>query len=107
VQGEGAPNVYSAEFRDYFSQWGQITDAIIMEDSATGKSRGFGFVTYQEEKMVDALTVENFHELNGKKVRRLSGLAHLCAPIPAHSNPLPSSNRLEIADFNRMLARWK
>ncbi len=30
----------------YFSQFGPIQEAVIMKDRYTGKSRGFGFVTF-------------------------------------------------------------
>eukprot|EP00397_Hematodinium_sp_SG-2012_P042850 GEMP01047484.1.p1 GENE.GEMP01047484.1~~GEMP01047484.1.p1 ORF type:complete len:398 (+),score=105.32 GEMP01047484.1:56-1195(+) len=38
-----------AALRNYFSQFGVVVDAAIMMDKLTGKSRGFGFVTYSNE----------------------------------------------------------
>ena len=41
------------DLREFYSQFGEITDCIVMKDKSTGKSRGFGFVTYSESFMVD------------------------------------------------------
>jgi len=35
-------NSKTAEFREYFMQFGPVTDAQIMVDHTTGRSRGFG-----------------------------------------------------------------
>ena len=39
--------------RAFYSQWGELIDCVVMVDKASGKSRGFGFVTYAEPSMVD------------------------------------------------------
>lgn len=36
------------EFRAHFEQFGTITDIVIMFDRLTQRSRGFGFVTYED-----------------------------------------------------------
>ena len=41
------------DLREFYSQFGEITDCIVMKDKSTGKSRGFGFVTYSAAFMVD------------------------------------------------------
>jgi len=33
------------DLQDLFAQAGTVTDAVLMQDRATGQSRGFGFVT--------------------------------------------------------------
>ncbi len=40
--------------RDYFSQFGELSDAIVMRDGATQKSRGFGFVTFATKEGFDS-----------------------------------------------------
>ena len=38
---------------DFFSQWGELTDCVVMQDPSTKRSRGFGFVTFSHAHMVD------------------------------------------------------
>lgn len=38
--------VTAAELRTYFAGFGPVSDAVVMMDSATGRSRGFGFVCF-------------------------------------------------------------
>ncbi|EER11247.1 conserved hypothetical protein [Perkinsus marinus ATCC 50983] len=40
-------NCGQRELREYFSQFGDIDDATVMIDHLTGRSRGFGFITFQ------------------------------------------------------------
>jgi hypothetical protein len=44
-----------------------------MRDGATGRSRGFGFLTFRDPKTVNTVMVKE-HYLDGKIVRFLSGL---------------------------------
>ncbi len=55
--------------RELFSQFGHITDAVILTDRGTGKSRGFGFVTFGNRKD-GAKAVEdlNGYELDGRNI---------------------------------------
>lgn len=46
-------------FRDFFSQYGEIVDAVIMKDKQTQKSRGFGFVTFADPSVVDQVMEDN------------------------------------------------
>eukprot|EP00746_Dinoflagellata_sp_MGD_P161544 gnl/MRDRNA2_/MRDRNA2_88741_c0_seq1.p1 gnl/MRDRNA2_/MRDRNA2_88741_c0~~gnl/MRDRNA2_/MRDRNA2_88741_c0_seq1.p1 ORF type:complete len:464 (+),score=104.08 gnl/MRDRNA2_/MRDRNA2_88741_c0_seq1:106-1497(+) len=41
-----AQGVTAAELRSYFTSFGPVSDAVVMMDSATGRSRGFGFVCF-------------------------------------------------------------
>ena len=38
---------------NFFSKWGKLTDCVVMQDPATKRSRGFGFVTFEKAQMVD------------------------------------------------------
>ncbi|QRV96624.1 RNA recognition motif protein [Ceratobasidium sp. AG-Ba] len=53
-----------------FSQYGQITDSIVMRDRETGRSRGFGFVTYTSQAEADA-AIQNMNEqeLDGRRLK--------------------------------------
>lgn len=40
-------------FREYFSRYGPVKDAVVMVDRTTNRSRGFGFVSFENEDSVD------------------------------------------------------
>ncbi len=62
-----APEVGEKEFSDYFSKFGAIQDSIVMYDRKTNRSRGFGFVTFDNEETIqNVLRME--HEIMGKWV---------------------------------------
>lgn len=56
-----------AEFRKYFETFGGVVDAVVMFDRQTQRSRGFGFVTFQEDAVVHEIMMGS-HEINGKMV---------------------------------------
>ncbi|XP_030540257.1 glycine-rich RNA-binding protein blt801-like [Rhodamnia argentea] len=52
-----------------FSQFGDIIDSKIINDRETGRSRGFGFVTFGNEKsMRDAIEGMNGQNLDGRNI---------------------------------------
>ncbi|KAF8009507.1 hypothetical protein BT93_J0493 [Corymbia citriodora subsp. variegata] len=52
-----------------FSQFGDILDSKIINDRETGRSRGFGFVTFGNEKaMRDAIEGMNGQNLDGRNI---------------------------------------
>ncbi|GAB2218971.1 hypothetical protein Droror1_Dr00006596 [Drosera rotundifolia] len=52
-----------------FSQYGEIVDSKIINDRETGRSRGFGFVTFStEEAMKDAIEGMNGQNLDGRNI---------------------------------------
>nr|XP_043617952.1 heterogeneous nuclear ribonucleoproteins A2/B1-like [Erigeron canadensis] len=57
------------EMREYFSNYGGIIEHQIMLDHVTGRSRGFGFVTFDSEEAVEKIFSDGqIHELGGKQV---------------------------------------
>ncbi|KAF3637987.1 Heterogeneous nuclear ribonucleoprotein 1 [Capsicum annuum] len=63
-----ASSVTESDFKKYFDQFGTITDVVVMYDHNTQRPRGFGFITYDSEEVVDKVLCKTFHELNGKRV---------------------------------------
>jgi RNA-binding protein Musashi len=64
--------------KEYFSQFGEVTECTVMRDGPTGRSRGFGFLTFKDPKTVNIVMVKE-HYLDGKIVRlayRLHGILH-------------------------------
>eukprot|EP00163_Fabomonas_tropica_P027358 TRINITY_DN5237_c0_g2_i3.p1 TRINITY_DN5237_c0_g2~~TRINITY_DN5237_c0_g2_i3.p1 ORF type:complete len:204 (+),score=51.97 TRINITY_DN5237_c0_g2_i3:195-806(+) len=53
---------------DYFSRFGEVTDAHVMVDRNTGRSRGFGFVSFREQAVADGLVGREDLELDGRKI---------------------------------------
>ncbi|KAE8323585.1 hypothetical protein BDV39DRAFT_181936 [Aspergillus sergii] len=60
----------NASLGDAFSQYGNVTDAIVLKDRETGRSRGFGFVTFSSaEEANAAVDGLNDQEIDGRRVR--------------------------------------
>ncbi|OAQ72081.1 heterogeneous nuclear ribonucleoprotein HRP1 [Pochonia chlamydosporia 170] len=51
--------------REYFEQFGEVVECTVMRDSSTGRSRGFGFLTFKDAKTVNIVMVKE-HFLDGK-----------------------------------------
>lgn len=51
--------------KGYFAQFGEVSECTVMRDSATGRSRGFGFLTFRDPKCVNTVMVKE-HYLDGK-----------------------------------------
>lgn len=57
------------DFRKYFEQFGEISESQILQDHYTGRSRGFGFITFTtDEATQKVFSKGRFHELKGKLV---------------------------------------
>lgn len=62
-------NIATEPFKEYFSQFGEVEDSVVMFDPVTKRSRGFGFITFAHDSAVDwVLAMGNIHQLLGKKV---------------------------------------
>ncbi|CAN0903100.1 Heterogeneous nuclear ribonucleoprotein 1, partial [Linum grandiflorum] len=61
-----ASTVTETDFKNYFEQYGNITDVVVMYDHNTQRPRGFGFITYDSEEAVDRVLHKTFHELTVK-----------------------------------------
>ena len=55
--------------RDAFAQFGTVTDAKVINDRETGRSRGFGFVTFSDDEQAkSAMDAMNGAELDGRRI---------------------------------------
>ncbi|XP_058112783.1 heterogeneous nuclear ribonucleoprotein 1 [Magnolia sinica] len=83
----GIPStVTEDEFKNFFSKYGKVVDHQIIRDHATSRSRGFGFIIFDSEEVVDEmLTKGNMLDLAGTQVEIKK------AEPKKPSNPPPSS----------------
>lgn len=72
---------YEVQLRDYFSQFGEVSEVIVMRHKKTGISRCFGFISYRSNEAVEhALSVE--HQIDGRRVE-------VKRAVPRHLLPGP------------------
>lgn len=58
-----------ADLRDAFEKFGRLTEAKVVCDRLTGRSKGFGFVTFDDKKaMEDAIDAMNGMDLDGRNI---------------------------------------
>lgn len=65
-------NVTDEEFRVHFEQYGPVLDSVVMFDRETQNSRGFGFVTFEDVSVAQAVLggpgkTKNIVTINGKE----------------------------------------
>jgi len=79
--GNLAPDTTEDELRQAFSPLGEIASVKIIRDSATGESRGFGFVEMpSEDQAKAAITEMNGKELKGNQLSVEAGRTKAAAP---------------------------
>lgn len=63
-------NTQEDGFRSAFERFGELEEAKIIYDRETGRSRGFGFVTFaQDEEAMNAISEMDGQELDGRNLR--------------------------------------
>lgn len=56
-------------FRDAFASYGAIEEAVIIKDKFSGRSKGFGFVTFTNDEDADKAIAEmDGKELDGRPI---------------------------------------
>ncbi len=56
--------------RNAFAVHGEISEAVVVSDRDTGRSRGFGFVTFEDDESADkAIAALNGTDLDGRSIR--------------------------------------
>lgn len=60
---------FADELKNFFSKYGEVVEHQIIRDHETNRSRGFGFVIFDSEEVVDdMLSKGNMIEMAGTKV---------------------------------------
>lgn len=89
-------NTSEDELRDYFSQYGNIEDIKLIIDFNTGRSKGFGFITFGSNQDCENAIAANGVELGGRKLKvniARDDNRGTRGPGPAGHGPRRSSNR--------------
>lgn len=56
--------------RDAFARFGSISEARVIMDRETGRSRGFGFITFDDDQdAINAMNEMNGKELDGRSIK--------------------------------------
>ncbi|KAF8591121.1 RNA-binding domain-containing protein [Ramaria rubella] len=63
-----APSVTNESMRHFFNQFGKVIDATVMIDRDSSRSKGFGFVTFDEKSDVERLIGMGGLDIEGKVV---------------------------------------
>ena len=59
----------SDDLRQLFAQFGSIVDAVVLMDKFSGRSRGFGFVTFENASQANAaVQALNGQDFQGRKL---------------------------------------
>ncbi|RID46673.1 hypothetical protein BRARA_I03319 [Brassica rapa] len=72
------------EMRRYFDQFGEILEAVIITDKTTGKSKGYGFVTFREPDSATRAVADPNPVIDGRKAN---------CNIASFGRPRPSTPR--------------
>jgi RNA recognition motif-containing protein len=63
-------NTTDEGLREAFAPFGEIAEAVVVSDRDTGRSRGFGFVTFEDDEAAEqAVAALNGTELDGRTIR--------------------------------------
>ena len=68
-------SINNDSLRDLFAQFGEITDVFVVTDRDSGRSKGFGFITFAKEE--DA---QKALDMNGKEVEGRAIVVNVARP---------------------------
>ncbi len=62
-------NATEDELRDFFTQYGNIEEVKLIVDFNTGRSKGFGFITFATAEASESALAANGTEMGGRKLK--------------------------------------
>lgn len=84
------------DLREYFGQFGTIKDCLVCKDQWTGKSRGFGFLSFESQQVAEML-ISKTHTIGGRTVQ-----VKTAVPKPKKA-PHPESPRMPAQQYRTKL----
>lgn len=60
--------ITSDSLKELFAKYGEITEAIVITDRATGRSKGFGFVTFATAEAAQAALEMDKQQVEGRPI---------------------------------------
>lgn len=73
----------SETMRQYFDQFGDILEAVVITDKNTGRSKGYGFVTFQDPESARKACVDPAPIIDGRRANcNLASLGRPRHPLP-------------------------
>ncbi|KAL7184639.1 hypothetical protein ACSBR2_026730 [Camellia fascicularis] len=73
--------------RDHFGKYGEIVEAVIISDKITGRSKGYGFVTFQDSQAAKKACEDATPIINGRRAN--CNLASLGGRRPRSASIMP------------------
>ncbi|XP_023879449.1 heterogeneous nuclear ribonucleoprotein 1 [Quercus suber] len=84
--------------KDYFRKYGEVVEAVIMRDRATGRARGFGFVVFADPAVAERVIMDK-HIIDGRTVEAKKAVPkddqHILNRTPGsvHGSPGPGRTK--------------
>jgi len=75
-------SINNNSLNELFATYGEITEAIVITDRMSGRSKGFGFVTFADEVVAEKAAAE----MNGKTVEERQIVVNVARPREERPN---------------------
>lgn len=75
-------SINDQSLKELFSQFGEVTEAVVISDRATGRSKGFGFVTFANEADAERAVAE----MEGKEIENRKVIVNVARPREERPN---------------------
>ena len=86
-------NVQDEDLREFFTPYGEVTSAKVINDRETGKSRGFGFVEMTDQTASEKAIAElNDSSVDGRSIKVMEARPKEDRPARSNNNPFRSNN---------------
>ena len=87
-------------FKEFFTQFGEVTEAWLMYDPQTSRPRGFGFIVFIAEEAMERCLQKTHHNMSGKMVEARP-LSPLSSPPPRPTPLHPRTHTLSLTRGDR------